>query len=117
MLSDNYYNKMGNIEANAAEILKLDLPHLGPEVAARANVFCKVWIDNRAPLAVPLAWTQQLPEAAGRDARLLLAKNNGLKPDTLRQYHTWARAASLNGEERARLLKILSDRLKEPGTK
>ncbi len=117
MLTDNFYNKLGNIDANAAEILKLDLPRLGPEVAARANVLCKVWLDNRAPLAVPLAWTQQMPEAAGRDTRLLLAKNNGLKPDTLREYQTWARTASLNGEERARLLKVLSERLKHPGTK
>jgi hypothetical protein len=116
MLSDDYYNKLGNIEANAAEILKLDLPRLGPEVAVRANVFCKMWIANRAPLAVPLAWTQQLPDPAGRDARILLAKNNGLKPDTLREYQTWARTASLNAEERARLLKILSDRLKDPAT-
>lgn len=111
MLTDVYYNKLGNIDANAAVILKLDLPKLGPDVAKRANVLCKAWIDHRVPLDVPLAWTQQLPPDMGRAARLHLARNNEVKPATLLQYQIWAQTAHISTGERTQLLNVLSRRL------
>jgi len=114
MLSELQYNKLGNIDANAAEILKLDLARLGPDVAKRTSNFCKVWIDHHAPLAVPLAWTQQLPSPMGRATRLQLARRNELKPAILDQFHTWSQTASISPAERAQLQDVLSKRL---GTK
>lgn len=113
MLSDVYYNKLGNFDANAAEILKLDLPRLGTEAATSASLFCKAWIDNRAPFDVPLAWTLQLPPAVGRNTRLQLAKNKGLKPATAQQFQAWARTATISPAERTQLLNVLSKRLGE----
>jgi len=111
MLTELYYNKLGNIDANAAEILKLDLPRLGPEVAQRAQILCKIWIDHQAPIAVPLAWTQQLPATLGRDTRLQLAKNYDLKPTTLHHYQAWAKTAPITPAERTKLLTLLGNRL------
>ncbi|WP_206171094.1 RNA polymerase sigma factor [Phragmitibacter flavus] len=111
MLSDLYYNKLGNIDANAAEILKLDLPRLGPDVALRASKLCKIWVDHQVPLNVPLTWTQQLPASMGRDARLQLARNQQLKPATVEQYQAWTQAATISVDERNQLLKVLSKRV------
>ncbi len=108
MLSELYYNKLGNIGANAAEILKLDLQRLGPEVPKRASIFCKIWIDNQTPVAVPLAWTQQLPGTMGREARLQLAKNEQLKPTHVGQFREWAQTADIPAAERTKLLTQLS---------
>ncbi len=113
MLTDLYYNKLGNIDANAAEILKLDLPRLGPEVAKRASVLSKIWIDHEVPLAVPLAWTQQLPAPMGREARLQLAKHQDLRPHTVQQYQAWTLTALITPAERTQLLNVLGKRLVE----
>ncbi|SKA99308.1 RNA polymerase sigma factor, sigma-70 family [Prosthecobacter debontii] len=111
MLSSLYYNKLDNIDANAAEILNLDLERLGPEAVARASDFCKVWIDNRAPVTTPLAWTQQLPGNIGREARLQLARNPQLKPAIVEQFHVWIQTASISPAERAQLQMVLGKRL------
>ncbi|MES2507699.1 MAG: sigma-70 family RNA polymerase sigma factor [Verrucomicrobiota bacterium] len=111
MLSDLYYNKLGNIDANAAEILKLDLARLGPEAAQRASNLCKIWIDHQAPVAVPLAWTQQLPGPMGRATRLQLARNRELKPAALEQFQTWSQTAPISPAERAQLQTVLNKRL------
>ena len=108
MLSELYYNKLGNIGANAAEMLKLDLQRLGPEVPKRASIFCKIWIDNQTPVAVPLAWTQQLPGTMGREARLQLAKNEQLKPTDVVQFREWAQSAAIPAAERTKLLTQLN---------
>lgn len=111
MLTDVYYNKLGNIDANAAAILQLELPRLGPEVAKRANVLCKAWIDHRVPLDVPLAWVQQLPPPMAREARLLLARNNEVRRPTLQQYQAWVQTAQISQGERTQLLNVLGRRL------
>lgn len=108
MLSELYYNKLGNIDANAAEILKLDLQRLGPEVAQRAGNFCKIWVDHEVPLEVPLAWTQQLPPAMGRNARLQLARRKDLRTATVQQFQIWAQTAPIAPAERTQLLNALS---------
>ncbi|MCB1209247.1 MAG: sigma-70 family RNA polymerase sigma factor [Verrucomicrobiales bacterium] len=108
MLSEVYYNKLGNIGANAAEILKLDLQRLGAEVPKRASLFCKIWIDHQTPVAIPLAWTQQLPGTMGREARLQLAKNAQLKPTDLGQFRDWVQTAAIPAAERTKLLNQLS---------
>ncbi|TDU68053.1 RNA polymerase sigma factor (sigma-70 family) [Prosthecobacter fusiformis] len=117
MLSELQYNKLGNIDANAAEILKLDLPKMGPDVAKRASNFCRVWIDHQVPVTTPLAWTQQLPSPMGRATRLQLARRNELKPATLEQFHTWTQTASISQAERAQLQTVLQKRLADPRVK
>ncbi len=117
MLTDHYYNKLGNIDANAAEILKLDLPKLAPEVAKPASNFCRVWFDHQVPLNVPLAWTQQLPGAMGRNTRLQLAKNKELKPAGVQQFQVWSQTATISPAERAELLTVLNKRLEVPVSK
>ena len=111
MLSDFYYNKLGNIDANAAEILKLDLPRLGPAAAERASSLCQIWIDNHAPVAEPLAWTQQLPDPIGSDTRLQLAKSKELKPVNMAQIQAWALTAAISPAERDKLVAVLGRRL------
>lgn len=111
MLSELYYNKLGNIDANAAEILKLDLQRLGPEVAQRTGDFCRIWIDHQAPFDVPLAWTQQLPGNIGPETRLQLARNNALKRDAVAQFQAWAQTAPISPAERSKLQTVLAKRL------
>jgi hypothetical protein len=60
---------------------------------------------------VPLAWTQQLPEATGREARLLLAKNKELKLDAVQQFQAWAQTATISPAERGKLLTVLDKRI------
>ncbi len=117
MLTDVYYNKLGNVDANASAILKLDLSKLGGTVATRANIFCKAWIDQRVPLEVPLAWTQQLPPNLGREARLQLARNNTMKAATIRQYQTWVQTATITPAERTQLINVFNRRLADPTTR
>ena len=93
-----------------SEVLKLDLPRLGPEVAKRASNLCKVWVDHNAPLAVPLAWTQQLPASMGRDARLQLARDKELKLGVVEQFQVWTRTAPISAAERAKLQEVLGKR-------
>jgi RNA polymerase sigma factor (sigma-70 family) len=111
MLSEVYYNKLGNIDANAAEILKLDLARLGTEAPLRASNFCKIWIDHQVPVGVPLAWTQQLPGNMGRETRLQLARNKELKPAALETLHAWVQIAPISPAERAQLQTVLGKRL------
>ncbi|MBL9117604.1 MAG: sigma-70 family RNA polymerase sigma factor [Verrucomicrobiaceae bacterium] len=114
MLTDVYYNKLGNIDANAAEVLKLNLPKLGGEVPKRASVLCKLWLDQQAPVSVPMAWTQQLPPATGRATRLQLAQTQDLSLTAAKRYHEWAQTAALDATERAQLLKHLEKRIARP---
>lgn len=111
MLTDLYYNKLGNINANAAEVLKLDLARLGPEAAQQASNFCKIWVDQNIPVSTPLAWTQQLPGNIGRATRLQLARNQQLKPAAVEQFQTWTLTASISPAERAQLQTVLGKRL------
>lgn len=113
MLTDLYYNKLGNVDANAAEILKLDLARIGPGAARQAGDFCKIWTDQNIPVSTPLAWTQQLPGNIGRDTRLQLARNQQLKPAAVEQFHTWTQTASISAAERAQLQTVLGKRLGE----
>lgn len=114
MLSELQYNTLGNIDANAAEILKLDLPRLGSDVGVRAAALCKIWIDRQVPFAKPLEWTQQLPPAMARDARLQLAKHPHLKPASVQDYQKWLRTAPIAQAERNKLSTVLANR---PGPK
>lgn len=114
MLTDAYYNKLGNVDANAAAILQLDLPRLGHVVAERANLFCQAWIDQRVPLKVPLAWIQQLPPQLAREARLQLARNNAVKVATIQEYRAWAETAVISQGERTQLLNVMNKRLADP---
>ena len=111
MLTEVYYNKLGNLDANAAEILSLDLQKVGPDAAKRTSNFCKIWIEHQAHPSVPLAWTQQLPEALGRETRLQLARNKELKTAAVIQFQAWVQAASISSAERNRLMTVLGKRV------
>lgn len=117
MLSELQYNKLGNIDANAAEILKLDLAQMGADVPKRASNFCRVWIDQQVPVTTPLAWTQQLPAPMGRATRLQLARRSDLKPATLELFLTWTQTAPISPAERGQLQEALSRRLAEPAVR
>ncbi|MEN3940578.1 sigma-70 family RNA polymerase sigma factor [Prosthecobacter sp. SYSU 5D2] len=117
MLSELQYNKLGNIDANAAEILKLDLAQMGGDVPKRTSNFCRVWIDQQVPVTTPLAWTQQLPAPIGRATRLQLARRSDLKPATLELFLTWTQTAPISPAERGQLQEALTRRLAEPAVR
>ena len=112
MLTELYYNKLGNIDANAAEILNLDLQKVGPDAAKRTSNLCKLWIEHQVHPSVPLAWTQQLPEPLARQTRLQLARTNELPPASLVQFQAWAQSAAISSAEHNQLMTVLGKRLK-----